>query len=97
MSKAKDQAATSLYQNLRPMSPCLGLPGTGGPITGRKGGPSMHAGERTALEMSGAPMPNLFTGKWKSTQYYKGRKWDGPANMVGSKLYQAPAQEVTNG
>jgi len=38
-----------------------------------------------ALELSGAPMPNRFTGCWKGRHYYLGRHWLGPTNEVGNK------------
>lgn len=29
--------------------------------------------------------PANYTGKWNGKAYYKGRRWFGPSNIIGSK------------
>lgn len=36
------------------------------------------------LESVRSQPPSRFTGVWKGQQYYKGRPWYGPTNLVGA-------------
>lgn len=41
------------------------------------------------------PMPNGFTGLWRGVQFYKGKQWFGPTNLVGARVF-GRAKMLTN-